>query len=197
MTAHTDDLATEITEHLSSKCIGHESYCLRCDGPWPCLVRRLADHRDRLRAALEGVALRISSVDRAPCWCPSEVRKLRHLPECERARAALAPSADPDARPAAPRAPRVSPNDEPLPDPCYCGLPRSECRAPFPGYPHRAEDNDLYGPVPSAEPDAGGEPGPIPPLASYPITLKITEVRAGEPGVFPEDAEPAEVREQD
>jgi hypothetical protein len=54
----TDDLAAEIAAHRaccdgSPKHRKHRPYCWECKDAWPCLVRRLADDRERLRTSME------------------------------------------------------------------------------------------------------------------------------------------------
>jgi hypothetical protein len=75
-------------------------------------------------------------------------RELRGLIVCPTCKGAGRIQPATPQQPAAPVAPQVrfitdQPEDA-LRDPCWCGLPRAICNAPFPNLPHSAADNDLY-----------------------------------------------------
>jgi hypothetical protein len=94
----TDDLAAEVAAHQMVD-VGTGGICIRCKFDWPCLVRRLADDRDRLRAAL-ALTVRSVGVRNVCAFCDELV--VRHSMSCpmrnaEDALSALAPAEAPDA----------------------------------------------------------------------------------------------------
>jgi hypothetical protein len=96
----TDDLAAEIAAHRmcdASPCpampLWTGAHCVVDRQPWPCLVRRLADERERLRAEVDILMPAMEAIASAAPWVPRQTIADDALIQVS----VLEPPAEPDA----------------------------------------------------------------------------------------------------